>query len=74
MQDVQSSLQHVGCRTYVSSCGVWDLVPGPGIEPRPPALGVQILSSWTIRKVSMFLFYVCESFSFVNNKTFAPCF
>ena len=22
------------------SCGMWDLVPPPGIEPRPPALGV----------------------------------
>ena len=23
------------------SCGMWNLVPWPGIEPRPPALGVQ---------------------------------
>ena len=24
------------------SCCMWDLAPCPGIEPRPPALGVQI--------------------------------
>ena len=26
------------------SCGMWDLVPCPGIEPEFPALGVQSLS------------------------------
>ena len=25
------------CRAF--SCGMWDLVPKPGIEPTPPALG-----------------------------------
>ena len=25
------------CRAF--SCGMWDLVPEPGIEPTPPALG-----------------------------------
>ena len=29
------------------SCGMWDLVPGPGIEPRPPAFRVWSLSHWT---------------------------
>ena len=24
-------------------CGMWDLVPRPGIKPRPPALGVCVL-------------------------------
>ena len=33
------------------SCGRWDLVPGPGREPRPPALGVQSLGHWTSREV-----------------------
>ena len=33
------------------SCGMWDLVPWPGIEPRPPALGVWSLSHWTTREV-----------------------
>ena len=28
-------------------CGMWDLVPWPGIEPRPPALGAWSLSHWT---------------------------
>ena len=32
------------------SCGMWDLVPWPKIEPRPPALGIWSLSHWT-RKV-----------------------
>ena len=33
------------------SCDSWDLVPRPGIEPRPPVLGVWRLSHWTSRKV-----------------------
>ena len=33
------------------SCGMWDLVPWPGIELRPPALGAQSLSHWTTRDV-----------------------
>ena len=33
------------------SCGRWDLVPWPGIEPRPPALGVWSFSHWTTREV-----------------------
>ena len=32
-------------------CGMWDLVPWPGIEPEPPALGVWSLSHWTTREV-----------------------
>ena len=26
-------------------CGVWDLVPQPEFEPRPPALGAQFLAT-----------------------------
>ena len=33
------------------SCGIWDLVPQSGIEPRPPALGAQSLGHWTTREV-----------------------
>ena len=33
------------------SCDMWDLVPEPGIERRPPALGAQSLSHWTTREV-----------------------
>ena len=32
------------------SCAMWDLVPRPGIKPRPPALGVWSLSHWTTRE------------------------
>ena len=28
------------CSMWTLSCGMWDLVPKPGIQPRPPALGV----------------------------------
>lgn len=30
---------------------MWDLVPGPGIEPGPPALGERGLSNWTTGEV-----------------------
>ena len=30
---------------------MWGLVPGPGVEPRPPALGARRLSHWTTREV-----------------------
>ena len=33
------------------SCGMRDLVPWPGIESGPPALGAQSLSHWTTREV-----------------------
>ena len=33
------------------SCGMWDLVLWPGIEPGPPALGMQSLSQWITREV-----------------------
>ena len=38
------------------SCKTWDRVPGPGIEPGPPALGVRSLSSRTARKIPCWLF------------------
>ena len=33
------------------SCGSWDLVPRPGSEPGPPALGVWRLIHWTTTEV-----------------------
>ena len=33
------------------SYSMWDLVPRPGIEPRPPPLGAQSLSNWTTWEV-----------------------
>ena len=35
----------------IFSCGMWDLVPRPGIKPGSPALIVQRLIPWTIREV-----------------------
>ena len=32
------------------SCGMWHLIPWPGILPRPPALGAWSLSHWTTRE------------------------
>ena len=32
---------------WVLSCGIWDLFPWPGIEPRSPALGAQSLRPWS---------------------------
>ena len=38
------------------SCGMRDLVPRPGIEPGPPALGTQSLSHWTTREVQCYAY------------------
>ena len=38
------------CGMQILSCGMWDLVPWPGIKPRPPALGGQSLGHWTTRE------------------------
>ena len=34
---------------------MWGLVPWPGLEARPPALGAQDLSHWTIRERAIYL-------------------
>ena len=39
----------MACKLF--SCGMWDLVPWPGIDPRPPALGARSLSHWITREV-----------------------
>ena len=33
------------------NCSMWGVVPWPGIEPRPPALGGWSLSHWTTREI-----------------------
>ena len=38
------------CGMWTLSYGMWDLVPWPGIEHRPPALAVWNLSHWTTRE------------------------
>ena len=35
------------------SCHMWDLVPWPGIKPRPPTLWAWGLSHWTTREVPL---------------------
>ena len=38
------------CGMKTLSSNLWDLVPWPGIAPRPPALEAQSLSHWTTRE------------------------
>ena len=38
------------------SCGMWDLLLQPGIEPRIPALGAWSLSHWTTSEVPRLMF------------------
>ena len=44
------------CSMWALSCGMRDLVPGPGMEPGPPALEVRSLNHWTTREVPYLLF------------------
>ena len=46
------------CGMQTLSCSMQDLVPRPGIEPGPPALGAQSLTHWTTWEVPLpnFLF------------------
>ena len=46
----------LSCSIWSLSCCMWDLVPWPGIEPRPPASGVQSLSRWATREVPVLVF------------------
>ena len=39
------------CIIWTLSCSMWDLVPQPGREARPPVLGAWSLSHWTTKKV-----------------------
>ena len=48
----------VACRLLVAAC-MWDLVPRPEIEPRPPALGAWSLSHWTTREVPQ-VYYILK--------------
>ena len=55
------------------SCGMWDLVPRPGIEPGPPALGAQSLSHWTTREVPKINFLKQEKFPFKSVPPIKEC-
>ena len=39
------------CGIFYLHCNLWNLVPWPGVKPRPPALGEWSLSHRTTRKV-----------------------
>ena len=41
----------LSCSMRILSCGMWDLVPSPGIKPRPSVLGAWSLNHWTTREV-----------------------
>ena len=49
-------MQGVWCYIQSLICGLWDLVPRPGIEPGPPALGARGLNCWTTREVLNLIF------------------
>ena len=45
-------------------CGLWDLVPQPGIECGPSAFGVWSLSHWTTREVPLTSFWKWETWQY----------
>ena len=53
----------------IFSRGMWDLVPWPGIEPRPSALGERSLRHWTTREIPLpsFLTLSIVRFAFWND-------
>ena len=57
------------CSRRTLSCGTWGLVPWPGIEPGPPALGVQSVSHWTIREVPhIYIFLKMKVYNFCEQR------
>ena len=42
-------MRSFSCGMQALSCGMQDLVPCPGIEPRPSALGAQSFNHWTTK-------------------------
>ena len=51
VQDLRCCVRDLNCGMWALSCSLWDLVPWPGIEPGPPALGAWSLNHWTTREV-----------------------
>ena len=63
LQHADAQLQHVNflvvvCKLLVVAC-MRDLVPQPGVEPGPPALGARSFTHWTTREVPGSLFRIC---------------
>jgi len=50
MQDLLSSLQHVGSIFFFFSCNMWDLVPSSGVKPGPPAWELEVLAPGPLGK------------------------
>jgi len=48
LRHTESSVFVAAC--WIFSCSMWNLVPWPGIKPRPPALGAWRFSHWTTRE------------------------
>ena len=46
MESLVSAYGIFSCGMQTLSCSIWDLVPWPGSEPGPPALGAQSLNHW----------------------------
>ena len=46
-----TALRTFSCSLRTLSWGMWNLIPCPGIEAQPPALGAWSLSQWTAREV-----------------------
>ena len=54
--------------SFFFSCCVWDLLPWPGMESGPPALGAQSHRNWTTREVRegiTFLFFFIPNMSLI---------
>ena len=43
------------CDMWTLSCGMWGLVPSPGVEPRPPARAQWSISHWAARETPVVL-------------------
>ena len=41
----------------IFSCSMWNLVPRPGVKPRPPAMGTWNLSYWITRDPQVIFFF-----------------
>ena len=59
MQDLLSSLQHVGSIFFFFSCNMWDLVPSSGVKPGPPAWELEVLAPGPLGKVQRGPFCGC---------------
>ena len=45
------------CGIQTLNCGMWNIIPWPGIEPNPLSLGARSLRHWTTREISQVVFF-----------------